>query len=80
MEDLPSISRISVIGGADAKEHIGDRLAAHEALDQGLHDGGLRRGQNLARVARRGFAELEGVGEQHDGQARGEAPRRRPGT
>ena len=61
--------------GADAKEHIGDRLAAHEAHDKSLHDGGLRRGQNLARVTGRSFAKLEGVGEQDDGEAGGDGSR-----
>ena len=58
--------------GADAEEKIGDRLAAHESHDQRLHDGGLRRGENLARVAGGGFAELEGVGQQDDGEAGGD--------
>ena len=71
IEDLPSISRTTRDEGAHAEEKIGDRLAAHESDDQRLHDGGLRRGENRARVAGRGFAELEGVGQQDDGEAGG---------
>ena len=58
--------------GADAEQHIGDRLAAHESRHDGLQCGGLRRNQHLAQVAGRGLSELEGLGQQDDGQASGD--------
>jgi len=44
------------------------RLMAHEAFDQRLHDGRLWRCEHDSRVAGSGFAELEDLREQHDGQ------------
>ena len=59
-------------GGARAEEDVSDGLAAHEALDERLHDRGLGRGQNDARVAGGGLAELKSLGQDDDGEADGD--------
>ena len=53
---------------AHTEQKISDRLVAHKSDDQRLHDGGLGRGENGARVAGSGFSELEGVGQEHNGE------------
>ena len=51
---------------SDTKKEVCHRLAAHEAFDQGFHDGGLGRRQYRPSISSGGFTKLKGLGQQDD--------------